>query len=357
MEAEMANVEIAPHFIMPEVLREYAAAILRESGVPPDDARLVAHSLVEAERWGHTSHGVLRLSWYVARINAGVVRAVTEPETVIDGGAIAVIDGHDGMGQVITTLAMTDAVRRAKAHGVGVVGVRNSNHFGTAAYYTRMAAAQACIGFLSTNASPSMAPWGGRKKAIGANPWSFAAPAGRFGTVVMDIANGHVARGKIYVAQQRGTSIPEGWAIDADGRATTDPAAALAGVLLPMAAHKGYAISFVMDMLSGVLTGSSFGASVVGPQKADQRSGAGHLAMAFDISRFMPPTEFEERMEQLIGEMKSVPLAEGFDEILVPGEIEMRSAERADRLGVEVPDKTREELTAVAEALSVPSPF
>ena len=125
----MADVEIAPHFIMPEVLREYAAAILRESGVPPDDARLVAHSLVEAERWGHSSHGVLRLSWYVARINAGVVRAVTEPETVIDGGAIAVIDGHDGIGQVIATLAMTDAVRRAKAHGVGVVGVRNSNHF------------------------------------------------------------------------------------------------------------------------------------------------------------------------------------------------------------------------------------
>jgi LDH2 family malate/lactate/ureidoglycolate dehydrogenase len=173
----------------------------------------------------------------------------------------------------------------------------------------------------------------------------------------MDIANGHVARGKIYVAHQRGTSIPEGWAIDAEGRATTDPAAALAGVLLPMAAHKGYAISFVMDMLSGVLTGSSFGGSVVGPQMADQRSGAGHLAMALDISAFLPPTEFEERMEQLIGEMKSVPLAEGFDEILVPGEIEMRNAERADRVGVEIPDKTRDELTAVADALSVPSPF
>jgi LDH2 family malate/lactate/ureidoglycolate dehydrogenase len=353
----MTSGETAPLFVLPDVLRDHAAAILRQAGVPPDDARLVAHSLVEAERWGHTSHGVLRLGWYVARIKAGVVRAVTEPETVIDGGAIAVIDGHDGIGQVIATLAMKEAIGRAKVHGVGVVGVRNSNHFGTAAYYTRMAAAQACIGFLSTNASPSMAPWGGRKKAIGANPWSVAAPAGGFGTVVMDIANGHVARGKIYVAQQRGTMIPEGWAIDADGRATTDPAAALAGMLLPMAAHKGYAISFVMDILSGVLTGSSFGGSVVGPQKADQRSGAGHMAMAFDVSAFMPLREFEERVEQLIHEMKSVPVAEGFDEILVPGEIEMRNAERADRVGVEVPDKTRQELKAVAEALSVPSPF
>lgn len=341
----------------PATLRDFAAAILVAADVPADDARLVAHSLVEAERWGHASHGVLRLSWYVARIRSGVVQPRTSPETVVDRGAIAVIDGRDGVGQIITTFAAREAVRRAREHGVGVVGVRNSNHFGTAAYYTRMMAAEGCVGILTTNASPSMAPWGGRKKAIGANPWSVAAPGGRYGTVVMDMANGNVARGKIYAAQQRGAGIPEGWALDADGRATTDPVAALAGVLLPMAGHKGYAISFVMDILSGVLTGSAFGSNVVGPQIPDRRSGAGHLAVALDIAAFMEPPIFETRVEQLIERMKAVPLADGFEEILFPGELEVRNGQRSDEEGIEVPEKTRTELAAVAAELGVAFPL
>jgi LDH2 family malate/lactate/ureidoglycolate dehydrogenase len=148
--------------------------------------------------------------------------------------------------------------------------VRNSNHFGTAAYFTRMAARDGCVAILATNASPAMAPWGGRGRVVGTNPWSIAAPAGRHGVVVMDIANTAVARGKVYVARQRGEAIPAGWAIDADGAPTTDPAAAIAGAILPMAGHKGYAISLMMDVLAGVLTGSAFGAAVGGPYQAEQ---------------------------------------------------------------------------------------
>src|SRR6185503_7101301 len=133
-----------------------------------------------------------------------------------------------------------------------------------------------CIGFLSTNASPAMAPWGGRKKIVGTNPWSWAAPAGTHPPMVLDIANTAVARGKIHLAKQKGQSIPAGWAIDRDGAPTMDPAAALDGVLLPMAQHKGYAIAVMMDMLSGVLTGSAFGSAVHGPYQAEHRSGAGH---------------------------------------------------------------------------------
>lgn len=343
--------------IDPSTLRDFAAAVLEAGGVPSDDARLVAHSLVEAERWGHPSHGVLRLAWYMARIRSGVVQPRTSPELIVDRGAIAVVDGRDGVGQIITAFAAREAVRRAKDHGVGVVGVRNSNHFGTAAYYTRMMAAEACVGILTTNASPSMAPWGGARKAIGANPWSVAAPGGRFGTVVLDMANGNVARGKIYAAKQRGAVIPIGWALDADGRATTDPVAALAGVLLPMAGHKGYAISFMMDILSGVLTGSAFGSDVVGPQVPDRRSGAGHLAIALDIAAFMEPPIFEARVEQLIEAMKSVPLADGFQEILYPGELEVSNGQRADEQGLEIPDQTRAELAVVAAELGVTFPL
>jgi len=144
---------------------------------------------------------------------------------------------------------------RAKEHGIAAVGIRNSNRFGTALNFTLMAAREGCVAFLSTNASPAMAPWGGRKKTIGANPWSWACPAGSHPPMVLDIANTGVARGKIYLAKQKGQSIPEGWAINAAGAPTTDPAEAIEGIILPMAQHKGYAIALMMDMLSGVLTG------------------------------------------------------------------------------------------------------
>jgi LDH2 family malate/lactate/ureidoglycolate dehydrogenase len=137
-----------------------------------------------------------------------------------------VIDGGDAMGQVLTDFAIKDAIRRAKAHGIAAVALRNSNHFGTALYYTLQAARADCVAFLSTNASPAMAPWGGRKKTVGTNPWSWAAPAGKFPSLVLDIANTGVARGKIYLAKQKGETIPPGWAIDAEGRPTIDPAAA-----------------------------------------------------------------------------------------------------------------------------------
>jgi LDH2 family malate/lactate/ureidoglycolate dehydrogenase len=181
------------------------------------------------------------------------------------------------------------------------------------------------VGFLSTNASPAMAPWGGREKTVGNNPWSWAAPAGRHAPLVLDIANTAVARGKVYLARQKGLPIPEGWALTADGAPTTDPAAAIAGIILPMAQHKGYAIAVVMDMLSGVLTGSAFGTGVHGPYQTEKRSGAGHLMIALDIAAMQPLAEFGTRMDQLIAGLKAVPLAQGFDEVFYPGEIEARN--------------------------------
>ena len=338
----------------PERLSDFAAAVLEAEGVPAADARLVARCLVQAELWGHPSHGMLRLAWYVARVRSGVVDPVAKAETVVDLGALAVLDGREGLGHVVCAHAAVDAVRRAREHGVGVVGVRNSNHFGMAAHFTRMIAEQGCVGVVTTNGSPAMAPWGGREKAVGANPWSIAAPAGRHGVTVMDIANVNAARGKIYAARERGASIPEGWALDAEGRPTTDPAAAIAGVILPMGGHKGYAVAFMMDVLSGVLTGSSFATGVSGPQQAERRSGCGHLVLALDVAAVADPGDFGRRMEALIAEMKAVPLAEGFDEIFFPGEIEDRSRTRRERQGIELPTKTMEALERLAAETGVP---
>jgi LDH2 family malate/lactate/ureidoglycolate dehydrogenase len=305
-----------------------ASSILAAHGVPAADARLVSESLVTADQWGHPSHGMLRLTWYVARLASGAMRAVTQPRVVRTFAAVTTLDGDDGIGQVVTDRAVAAAADAAGNFGVGVVAVRNSNHFGTAAYWTRILAERGCVGILTTNGSPAMAPWGGTRKMIGANPWSIAVPSGSHGSIVLDIANTGVARGKVYAARERGERLPDGWAIDASGLPTTDPEAALAGLILPMAGHKGYAISFMMDVLSGVLTGSASATDVVGPYVADQRSGCGHLVMAIDIAAIMPRREFEQRMDALIATVKSSPTTH-LGEVLVPGEQENRAIERS----------------------------
>ncbi|HVJ55569.1 MAG TPA: Ldh family oxidoreductase [Aliidongia sp.] len=339
--------------IRADQLLEFAAAIYAEAGMPPADARLAADTLVQADLWGHQSHGVMRLPWYVARLKSGVAKPVAEPEYVVDAGAIAVIDGHDGMGQILTARAAKDVIRRAKQHGIGAVALRNSNHFGTAMYYTLMAPPQGCIMFMSTNASPAMAPWGGREKLVGNNPWSWAAPAGRHAPMVLDIANTAVARGKIYLARQRGEPIPPGWAVDAEGAPTTDPEAALAGIIQPMAGHKGYAISVIMDMLSGVLTGSSFGPAVAGPYQPDKRSGAGHLLIALDIAPFQSLADFGRRMEAMIAGLKSAKRAPGTEEIFYPGEVEARNDARNRAGGLALPSDTLADLDKLAREMGM----
>jgi LDH2 family malate/lactate/ureidoglycolate dehydrogenase len=340
-------------FVAPGRLALFAKRVYENLGVPEQDAKLLADTLVQADLWGHQSHGVMRLSWYAARIEAGVMQAKTSPEYAVDAGALALIDGHDGIGQVLAATAAREAIVRAKKHGVGVVSLRNSNHFGTAMYYTLMAARDGCVAFLSTNASPAMAPWGGRRKSIGTNPWSLAAPAGKYPPMVLDIANTAVARGKVYLAKTKGLPIPLGWAINALGEPTTDPQEAIDGNILPLAEHKGYAIAMMMDVLSGVLTGSSFGSAVTGPYQFDRRSGCGHLMIALNIEAFQPLGTFNARMEELIEQTKAVPRASGFDEILYPGEPEARSDTRSREQGLEFPKDTLADLRKVAERMGL----
>jgi LDH2 family malate/lactate/ureidoglycolate dehydrogenase len=334
--------------IDPDRLRNFAAAIYAVAGMSDEDARLCADTLVQADLWGHQSHGVMRLSWYAARLKTGVCNSKAQPELLVDAGGIALINGHDAMGQVLAAKAAQEAVRRAKVHGIAAVAIQNSNHFGTALYFTLMAARQGCVAFLATNASPAMAPWGGRKKIVGTNPWSWACPAGSHPPMVLDIANTGVARGKVYLAKQKGQPIPEGWAINAAGAPTTDPSEAIEGIILPMAQHKGYAIALMMDMLSGVLTGSGFGAGVAGPYQAERRSKAGQLMIALNIEAIQPLSDFNARMETLIAQIKAVPLAQGFTEVFYPGEIEARNDIENRQEGLLLPEDTIADLKNVA---------
>jgi LDH2 family malate/lactate/ureidoglycolate dehydrogenase len=351
------DVDEAARRLEPHALVEFGTRVLRSLDVPEADARLVSDSLVQADLWGHQSHGLLRLPWYAARLRSGAMRARTAPEVLSDTGPLALLDGRDGIGQVLAERARTMAVERARRFGVGVVGVRNSNHFGTAMYFTRRAAADGCVAVLTTNASPAMAPWGGREKVIGTNPWSIAAPGADGRVVAVDIANTAVARGKIYLAKNRGEQIPDTWALTADGAPTTDPAEGVLGVILPMAGHKGYAISFLMDVLSGALTGSGVGTDVHGPYEPEGSSRCGHLFLALEPAAFGDPAGYAERVERLVDEVKGVPLAQGFDEVFYPGEVEDR-AEAATRAagGVVLAEQSLADLHRLADECAVPFP-
>ena len=335
-----------------DALINFCTAVYASAGVPEADARLVADTLVQADLWGHQSHGVLRLGWYLDRIRNGVMKPVATPEFVVDAGAIAVIDGHDGVGHVTTMLATHEAIKRAKAHGIGAVAVRNSNHFGTCMYYTRRVAAAGCTAMLTSNGGPAMAPWGGRKKIIGTNPFSVAAPVSADNSLapfVVDMAATGVARGKIYLARNKNLPIPLGWAINQAGEPTTDPQEAIDGIILPMAEHKGYAIAAMVDMLSGVLSGSGFLSAVHSPYKTAEKSNCGHLMIAMDISKFQPLEQFHARMQAFTSEIKAVPPAKGFDEVFYPGEMENNSDAKFRREGLLLPEDTVADLRRIAK--------
>lgn len=349
----MSNMQKAGMRLNPQQLVELAAAVYRQAGVPAEDALLAADTLVQADLWNHQSHGLLRLGWYEARLRSGAMKPVTQTSLAVDAGAVAVMDGHDGVGQVITRRAVDEAVTRARKHGVGIVSVRNSNHFGTCMYYTRLGAQQGCVMVLMSNAGPNMAPWGGLKKKIGTNPWSIAVPGGHHGPVVMDMANSGVARGKIYLANKRRESIPDHWAVDARGRPTTDPKAALEGFILPMAGHKGYVMGVMVDILSGVLSGSRFLDGVHGPYDPVNPSGAGHFMVALNVEAFQPLTEFNARMDEYIQTLKDVPIAEGHTQVFFPGEMENLADTENRAKGLLLPEDTLTDLARVAKDAGV----
>jgi LDH2 family malate/lactate/ureidoglycolate dehydrogenase len=333
----------------PTELAALASAVYQNAGLSAQDARLAADTLVQADLWGHQSHGLLRLGWYYARLLSGAMKPVTSTTIEVDAGAIAVMDGHDGVGQVITKRATLEAVQRARKHGVGVVSIRNSNHFGTCMYYTRMGAEQDCIMMLMSNAGPNMAPWGGLKKKIGTNPWSIAVPGGPYGPIVMDMANSGVARGKIYLANKRREAIPDHWAIDSQGKPTTDPRAALEGFILPMAGHKGYVMGVMIDILSGVLSGSQFLDKVHGPYDPVNPSGAGHFMIALNVAAFQPLAEFYARIDEYIRSLKEVPLAAGHTQVFYPGEMEKLADIKNRAQGLQLPQDTLSDVLRVAK--------
>ena len=335
------------------VLRTFSSEVYEKLGLPREDAETVADTLVEADLRGVYSHGVMRTSAYMKRIQTGAAIARPNIRVVHESATTATIDGGDGMGQPVSKRAMELCIAKAKKGGIASVGVCHSNHFGAAAYWSMMALDHDLIGFSTTNASPSMAPTGGKQIAVGNNPFSWAIPAGEELPVVLDMAVSVVARGKMRMAEKKGEKIPLNWALDVEGEPTDDPTKAIKGMLLPVGGYKGYGLSVVMDVLSGVITGGNYGPLITPETDEPPPRNVGHFFMALDPAVFMPIDRFKVRVDELVRELKRSQLVKGCDRVLMPGEIEFNLRKERLEKGVPTPAAVIRELKGVAAQLGV----
>ena len=337
-------------------LFDYGCRVLERLSVPPEDACEVAGCLVKAELRGIGSHGMVRLPVYASRIQAGVVKAKPGISIRPSGATAALVDGDNGLGPVVGYRAMDAALELAHGYGTGFVGVCHSNHFGAAAYYVEKAIEQDCIGLAISNAPPNMAPFGGRKRFLGTNPIAIGIPAGKESPLIFDASTSVVARGKIIVAAHRKQPIPEGWAIDPEGLPTTDADQALAGAVLPFGGPKGSAISFIVDILCGVLTGASFAVHLNTLENLNAVQNVGHVFAAIRTDVFLSAEEFKQRMDAILGMLKASPPAPGLERVLLPGEIEMQQEARNREQGISLADEIAAQLAKLGEEVGVKFP-
>ena len=338
----------------PEYLHKVTTNIYRAKGVPEDEAEIVATHQVKANLVGHDSHGVIHISEYCERIDKGHIVPgapfVVERETP----TTAVINGNWGFGFVVTEKAMRMAIDKAKTQGIAAITVHFQSHIGRLGDYPTMAAREGMIGLITADsgAGPkAVVPFGGKARRLGTNPICIGVPSDMEGQVLLDMATSAVAAGKISLARNRGEQVPTGWIIDKDGNPTNDPRDyAAGGAILPVGAdqgHKGYGLSFMVEMFSGLLTGLGFG---IDPQA---RHNDGVFISVYQVENFRPLADFKREMKEFAEFVKTSPPAEGFTEVLYPGEIEYNTELKRREEGIDVEEETWNQITDLMRELKV----
>jgi LDH2 family malate/lactate/ureidoglycolate dehydrogenase len=340
--------------VNPEALLEFTTQLFYRAGMPLDDARFFAWSLVQANLWGIDSHGVLRTKMYVDRLRKGAINPTPHIHKARGDLAFEIWDGDNGAGPVVARTAMTRAMELADRYGVGAVGAFRSNHFGAAALYARMATERDMAGLATTNVAPNMVAPGASRPVVGNNPIAIAFPTfGEF-PFVLDISLSVVAGGKLLLASQKGEKIPLDWATDSQGRPTDDPAEAFKGFLLPVGGYKGLGLAYVVDIFCGVLTGGAFLNGLRGMYKyPDDPSLTGHFFMAWKTELVMSRRELQDRMQAFIEQIKSTPMWDESKEMLIPGELEHRMEQARRRQGIPLPAGLYRELLELGSELGV----
>jgi LDH2 family malate/lactate/ureidoglycolate dehydrogenase len=334
-----------------ESLRSYGREALERAGLAPDGAAIVTEVQLEASLRDQPTHNMVSIPRYARRITSGTINPRPVIRVERETGVVARVDGDNGPGQWVAVVAMETAIRIAREKGVGIVGVRRSNHLGAAGHYPWLAAREGLIGLCTTTGPVILAPTGGVTPTFGNNPLGVGIPAKSHHPILLDIAMSVAPRGKIGLQLAEGKPLPPGWILDRHGRATTDPADLVAGLGVPMGGHKGYGLTLVMEVLAGVLTGAGFGWDNRREHTPHMVKPAnfGHFFLAIDPECFMPSSEFTARVDRLIEQTKAGERAEGVEEILVPGEPELRARERSLREGVPLRPSTYHALQKYAE--------
>ncbi len=321
-------------------LKTFVTNVFTKIGVPETDARVTADVIVRADLRGIESHGVARIHRYTDRILSGLIKVKANIRVMGETPTALLIDGDNGLGQVVSVYAMKRCLTKAKESGVCIATVRNSNHFGIAGYYAMLALKEDMIGVSLTNARALVAPTYGRKAMLGTNPIAVAVPTASENPFVLDMATSVSSIGKIEVYERREKKVPPGWGINSHGKDTFNPTAILrGGALLPLGGHaetagyKGYGLAVVIDILCGVLSGAAFG-SHVGPLSSNYPSNTGHFFAAIDISPFLSVENFREGVSTLLKEIKASAKAEGHNRIYASGEIEAENEKKRRERGI-----------------------
>jgi LDH2 family malate/lactate/ureidoglycolate dehydrogenase len=336
-------------------LLDFCTSLFKSIGMSEKDAFVNADNLVDADLKGHPSHGVSRMAIHLKRIRLGCINIKSELKTVSDKPSVAVYDACNSMGPCVSVIAMEHAMEKARQTGISFVTVKNSNHYGTAGYYVEPAIKQGMIGLSMTNTPARMAPWASKDPYFGTNPFAVGIPADKQLPILADMATTLVARGKIVIAAQNKVKIPLGWGMTRDGEPTTDPEEALVGSVAPFGNYKGSAISLLINVLTGMLSGSSFG-PYIKDMYADFDSGTytSHAFGAIDIDAFIPGDLFRSSIDKMILDVKQSSLAKNATEIFLPGEIELRNRESRLKDGVPLSQPIIEDLKREGVLCKVP---
>ncbi|HHG90624.1 MAG TPA: Ldh family oxidoreductase [Devosia sp.] len=336
-----------------DALGAVTEAIFGACGMSGDDAALLSASLVHADLRGVHSHGVLRIPDYVHKLKRGGVDARAVPSIVSRNGGAIVVDANNSMGQIGASCAMDLAIEAARENGVALAALRGSNHCGALDWYTLRGAEQGMIGIAGSNALPTMAPTGGRDKIVGMNPISIAIPGGVEPPVVLDLAFGATAHGKIRVYHQKGLPLPDGWAFDSKGVPTNDAGSALEGLIQPAGGHKGIALAMMVGMLSTLLSGASYGTGLGNMVSGPKAGRDGQFFIAIDIAAFRPLSALGGDVDAIVREVHNSSRRDADNPLLVPGEMERQYEENYGAGGIVLPALTVDGLKKSALAVGV----
>lgn len=354
------------HTFTESKLRDFTKSIFIKMGCSAVHAMLAADVLIKSDLRGIDSHGVARLTGYVRLWEKGRINAKPDIRIVHETPTTATVDGDAGLGLVVAPFAMKVALEKAEKYGSGWVSVRNSNHFGIAAYHTMMAVEKDMIGFAMTNASPLVAPTFANERLLGTNPMCYAFPAGKYPPVIVDMATSAAANGKLEIAQRMGKPVPEGWIQDASGNPSVDPhELKKGGSLLPLGSdrehgsHKGFGLSATVDILSAVLSGANYGPWVppfvafMEPSTDPVGKGIGHFLGAMRVDGFRPIDEFKSHLDNWIDRFSSAKSISEEQKVIIPGQPEVAAEKERKLNGIPLIDDVCTDLNELAEKLGI----